>query len=327
MTLLIKLKFLFLFFLLVFVGEASAQIKSGELLNIQNISNPLKSTNVDSYENPQWSPDGTKIAFTKVGFEGLYVMDANGSAIKKLTDAADAGYGFQWSANSDEILYRDARWTDEGRHRAIWSVDMDGKTEKLSEDDPYLRPGAWKYSQNGNMRVQAVDVKMKPILKTRTIKANSPAFVKMKAKPSFNKSFFVDAVGDNFQIVDENGNKTRLGDSNIFCPVFSPNGEMIAYNQEGTVCVMDLNGNNKVELAEGFYPTWASDNQLIFERTEDDGHVYTAGDLYMINIDGSGEKQITKSEFIERFPVVSPDGKKILFINEKDGQIYSSDLK
>jgi Tol biopolymer transport system component len=71
--------------------------------------------------HPQWSPDGTKIAFA-VGSENadgnsqseVWVMDANGTNLKRLTDALTNASGtvygsrwFQWSPDSTKIAFRD----------------------------------------------------------------------------------------------------------------------------------------------------------------------------------------------------------------------------
>ena len=324
MKLLIKMKPLLLSSLLLVVAGVSGQAKRGELSNIQKITNQTG----EAYENPQWSPDGSKIAYTKTGFTGLLVMDKNGSNKKTLSTASDVGYKFQWSDNNDQILMRDTRWDgSKGRVHAIWAVGMNGNAERVSEDATYLQPASWMYGQDGRMQVKLIDGKLKEAtnMMQRAAKLNNPNLVKLKAKKNFNKSFFVD--GENFYLVDEIGNKTLLNDKNTYCPVFSPDGTKIAFNQDDNVCVMNIDGSSKRVLSRGFYPTWVNNKQLVFERTEDDGHEYTSGDLYMINIDGSSENQITNTKHIEKFPTCSPDGSKLLFIRIDDGQVYSADLK
>ncbi|MBR5435603.1 MAG: hypothetical protein IK120_01935, partial [Muribaculaceae bacterium] len=54
---------------------ASAQsLKQGTLSNVTKLTNDV----AVKYENPQWSPDGTKVAYTEFGFEKLYVVNADG---------------------------------------------------------------------------------------------------------------------------------------------------------------------------------------------------------------------------------------------------------
>ncbi|MBR5436226.1 MAG: hypothetical protein IK120_05110, partial [Muribaculaceae bacterium] len=66
----------FTLFLALAVGlTASAQsLKQGTLSNVTKLTNDV----AVKYENPQWSPDGTKVAYTEFGFEKLYVVNADG---------------------------------------------------------------------------------------------------------------------------------------------------------------------------------------------------------------------------------------------------------
>ena len=51
---------------------AAQDTKSGILSNVTQLTNDDV-----KYENPRWSPDGEKIAFTEFGYDGLYTMNAN----------------------------------------------------------------------------------------------------------------------------------------------------------------------------------------------------------------------------------------------------------
>ena len=57
--------------------------------------------------NPDWSPDGSRIAFTSDGDGNLdlYVMDADGSDVARLT--RDAGYqgASDWSPDGSQLVY------------------------------------------------------------------------------------------------------------------------------------------------------------------------------------------------------------------------------
>jgi len=49
---------------------------------------------------PTWSPDGSKIAFVRK--DGIYVMNADGSGQRRLTDA---GGGPAWSPDGSKIAF------------------------------------------------------------------------------------------------------------------------------------------------------------------------------------------------------------------------------
>ena len=117
---------------LTLAATAQAQ-KTGQLSNVTRLTN-----GTERYENPRWSPDGSKIAFTKLGYDGLLVMDANGANKKVISQGAGEGFDFKWSIDSKEILVRDTRWRDKGdgkidRAHAIWAVSTEGKNVTREE--------------------------------------------------------------------------------------------------------------------------------------------------------------------------------------------------
>ena len=82
---------------------------------------------------PSWSPDGKKIAF--MGGDGIYVMDADGTNIQRLTHRpGDVGHP-DWSPDGSKIVFtvsdvdQPAPGEDEGWHwdeHGIYVMDADG---------------------------------------------------------------------------------------------------------------------------------------------------------------------------------------------------------
>lgn len=145
------LKFIVSIVLFLFVGFVFSQEKRGNLSNIVQLTNDS-----ESYENPQWSPDGSKVAFLE-GHRGLMVMNPDGSGRQTLSLADGVGYAYMWSHTNEDILMRDARWDSKGRNHALWSVNLSGKLNRESQDAPYMQPAAWVYGRDGHVRVQSVD--------------------------------------------------------------------------------------------------------------------------------------------------------------------------
>ena len=294
--------------------------KSGQLTNVQRLTND----NV-KYENPRWSPDGTKIAFTQLGYDGLYVMNANGSAKKQILSSSGVGYMLQWSADSKEILVRDTRWENNGTKRAhaAWAVDAStGTTTRLSQDAEYMQPAAWRYT-NGVKSIMAPDTK---VLKANLTPLSSTMAKTLAGDKFINTSFITDF--EHLYIVDALGNKRVLNEGPSFCPALSPDGKKVVFNQMDDICIINVDGTGKKILGRGFNPTWVNNSQIVFEKTEDNGHEYTAGELYIMNADGSNIKALTAtSNRIEMNPCISPDGNKIVFTSFTDGQIYVADFK
>ncbi len=307
--------------LLASVAQAQ-DLKQGSISNVTRLTNDGV-----MYENPRWSPDGSKIAFTKFGYDGLFVMNANGQEKSQISDALGVGYMYQWSADSHEILVRDTRWEDTGnaiglRHHAIWSIDLTGNKVRLTEDAEYMQPAAWRYSKLGTKSIVAPDAKiirqqLKPMAKTLASRVT--------LLPQNLISFITDY--EHLYKVDAVGMKTIIYDGPSFCPALSPDGKKVAFNQMDDVVVMNIDGTGKIVIGQGFSPCWVNNSQIIFEKTTDDGHTYTSGELYLANANGTSIKQLTSSPLIEMQPQISPDGNKIIFMSYSDGQIYIADFK
>ena len=308
--------------LLLIATSAQAQ-KTGTLSNITRLTN-----GTERYENPRWSPDGSKIAFTKLGYEGLLVMDADGANKKVISQGAGEGYKFKWSIDSKEILVRDTRWLDKGdglidRAHAIWAVTTDGKKTRLTYDRPFMQPAAWRYSSNGTKTIAAPDAKLVDNVSLSPV----PASMRKRAASTANN---INLVGDgvDLYLVNAEGNVSKIFEGAALCHSLSPNGKKVAFAYNDEIIVMNLDGTGKVNLGRGFNPSWVANSQIVFEKTTDNGHDFTSGELYIINIDGSGLKALTNdASQIKMNPCVSADGSKLVFTCYTDGQIYSADLK
>ncbi|MGM9833882.1 MAG: TolB family protein [Candidatus Limisoma sp.] len=308
--------------LLLIATSAQAQ-KTGTLTNITRLTN-----GTERYENPRWSPDGGKIAFTKLGYEGLLVMDADGTNKKMLSQGAGEGYDFKWSIDSREILVRDTRWLDKGdglidRAHAIWAVTTDGKKTRMTYDRPFMKPAAWRYSANGTKSIAAPDAKLVDNVNLSPV----PASMRKRAAANTNNINLV-SDGVDLYLVNAEGNVSKIYEGVALCETLSPNGKKVAFVNNDEIIVMNLDGTGKVNLGRGFNPSWVANSQIVFEKTTDNGHDFTSGELYIINIDGSGLKALTNdASQIKMNPCVSADGSKLVFTCYTDGQIYCADLK
>ena len=297
----------------------TAQVtKSGQLTNVKRLTND----NV-KYENPRWSPDGSKIAFTKEGYDGLFVMNANGSNKTSLVTSSGVGYMYQWSADSKEILVRDTRWSGAKRLHAAWVINASsGITTRMSQDAEYMQPAAWRYT-NGIKSIVAPDTK---VLKANLTPMSKALASQLSNNKYANTSFITDF--EHLYIVDALGNKKVLNVGPSFCPSLSPDGKKVVFNQMDDICVINIDGTGKRVLGRGFNPSWVNNNQIIYELTEDNGHIYTAGELYLMNLNDKSIKKLTAtSNLIEMNACVSPDGNKVIFTSFTDGQIYIADFK
>jgi Tol biopolymer transport system component len=79
---------------------------------------------------------------------------------------------------------------------------------------------------------------------------------------------------------------------------------------EGDIFIIDPVNTKPRRLVEGVYPAWSPDGERIAYGTRS-GHGY--GQIYVINADGSGRRQLTNVNGGTFFPDWSPDGEKIAF--------------
>jgi hypothetical protein len=97
--------------------------------------------------SPVWSPDGSRIAFVGASEEGfdLYVMNADGTDITRLTDLPGDETQPAWSPDGDRIAYS---WDDLGNPRfrtgiSVVNADGTGSTELVSRANEELYGPAW----------------------------------------------------------------------------------------------------------------------------------------------------------------------------------------
>ncbi|MBQ7042532.1 MAG: PD40 domain-containing protein [Muribaculaceae bacterium] len=305
-----------------------SQVCVAQNLKVGQLSNVTRLTQDGvKYENPRWSPDGSKIAFTEYGYNNLFVINQNGTNKAQISSDKGVGFMYQWSADSREILVRDLRYENVSgqikRLQAAWSIDMAGNKTRMTEDVTRMEPAAWRYGINGEKTVISLDAKT-TTQSTRYLTKSLATTVAKQA--GANISLIVNKEG--LSVVNARGVKTLINNKPSFCPALSPDGSKIVFNELNDIYIINIDGSGKKLLARGFNPTWANDSQIIFEKSTDDGHNYTSSDLYIINANGSGLKAITAtSDKMEMCPCVSPDGNKIVFTSFTDGQIYTADLK
>jgi Tol biopolymer transport system component len=87
--------------------------------------------------DPDWSPDGSKIAFTGPGTE-IYVINADGGNQTRVTSEPGAwAFGPSWSPDGTKIAYTRSY---QGQQYEIFSINSDGSGTPVNLTDNYVGP-------------------------------------------------------------------------------------------------------------------------------------------------------------------------------------------
>ena len=239
---------------------------------------------------PVWSPDGSKIAVTGDNFIGIWVANADGSNLNQVSEALGAGYKMNWQ---DAQTIVSTPYTVENGLRMVRIENVNVETAEISEVAPAqrgFRPS--KVMKNVNLLRIMCD---QPAEATRLI----PSLEQYAGKMVLN-------------------------------PALSPDGKKIAFQIVSYgLFVCDVDGANLKSFGKGAYPSWTPNSRdLMFARIQDNGERFTASDLFSVNTETGVEENLTpNSDVIPITLSVSPDGSKVAFDNDVDGNIYVVDLK
>jgi hypothetical protein len=121
--------------------------------------------------------------------------------------------------------------------------------------------------------------------------------------------------------------KLSRGTDRYFAPSLSPDGKLVVFTGLSTgIHVARVVDGGEVFADEGTNPSWSPDGRFIaYDRTRDDGHVLTAGDVFIVSVGDWRKADLTgTADRIELRPVFSPGGRRISF--ECDGVTFVADL-
>lgn len=115
----------------------------GNIQRLTDYSQPAsQEANMPSEGTPNWSPDGTQIAFysRRDGNHEIYVMNSDGSNVRRLTNHAALDWDPVWSPDGTQIAFQSAR---DGNDE-IFVMNADGTEQRnLSNNGQYDFSPSW----------------------------------------------------------------------------------------------------------------------------------------------------------------------------------------
>lgn len=282
----------------------------------------IEGTPEEAILNAQHSPDGTKIAFTKSGYQGLWVFNLIDNSTIQISDEMAAGFGYQWASDSRSILTRVAKYENQKRFNAVKIFNIETNTSNQLTEYQTLMP----------YLPQWMDGDSKIYLPTKT--SDHVYNSGLEKQSSLINKYLVYEKGNKINIQEISTNSLRsfepLREAEYINISLSPDQTKIVFEvMGGNLFVINIDGSGMVDLGKGNRPKWSPDSKsIVYMITEDNGYEFTSSDIYLINADGRNKAKLTNTDtIIEMTPSFSPDGKSILFENYHEGSIYLMNIE
>lgn len=230
---------------------------------------------------PAWSPDGARIAFESVvdGKRSIWVMQADGEGIRRLTDGNGDDSSPAWSPDGARIAFM----SDRDGNPEVYVMNADGSgVQRLT--NVFDQDGYPAWSPDGS-RIAFVSGRDGGKLKIWTMAPDGTGVSRLldvpvvAYRPAYSRDgkrivFTSDRDGSpDLYIADADGTGlTRLAatPSAEGEPTFSPSGTEIAFasDRDGTpsIYAMGVDGSNVRKLTtgpRGFTPAWSPDGRTI----------------------------------------------------------------
>jgi Tol biopolymer transport system component len=254
---------------------------------------------------PLTGSGGGVLAFVSVrdGNGEIYIMNADGSDQRRLTNQRAWDYFPTWSPDGKQIAFythlSNTNWV-------IQVMDVDGAEQGLGNPrrltDNRICDGAPYWSPDG----------------TRIAFTSAP-----DCDPNNREIVVMNADGSQQRQLTHN-------DADDYLSAWSPDSQQIAFvsDRDGNdeIYVMQADGSNPRRLTDSpghdHMPSWSPDGTQIVFVSDRDGN----DEIYVMDVDGaergSGNlRRLTNNPTIDWFPFWSPDGSQLVFNSKRDGNL------
>ncbi|HXT30968.1 MAG TPA: hypothetical protein VN716_16850 [Vicinamibacterales bacterium] len=179
---------------------------------------------------PAWSPDGTKVAFTlsQGGNQEIYVMNKDGSGLRRLTNNPDIDTSPTWSPTGTQIAWVSGR----SGNPQVYIMNADGTGQRKLTSEVWADRPTWSRAPFNEIAYAA------------------------RTGAGFDIKIYSFSTGQTTNVTDGIGSNES--------PAFSPNGRHLAFvstrNGKAQIFTIDRDGKNLRQITrEGNngYPNWS----------------------------------------------------------------------
>jgi TolB protein len=332
-------------------GQKIAYTSSGNssdlyVMNADGSGQERLTSDPGNENNPEWSPDGRAIAFSRwtPGDRSIEiaVINADGSEQRRLTSNGTADFGggvLAWSPVGAKIAFVGVR----DGNAEIYVINADGSgqrrlTRNAGRDSnlvwsPDGRRIAfvsnwqvWVMNADGSGQRRLTRAEVLEVTVKNETRAEGNYSIYVRTNES-QRSWYTGMTYRSRGKAQKVAQTIRERGTRSVAPAWSPDGRRIAFERRlgrerhgrcdgcgGAVSfhvyVMNADGSEERRLAQdGAQPVWSPDGKMIafgWHPTARGIALRRQFDIYVVNADGSGQRNLTRTRRRESWPVWSP---------------------